>query len=209
MVKIPDPRIERLVEVFEPRKITHAEVEYIDIAGLTSDASTDRKKEAAYIHSIRLAEALLQVVRCFDNSDVPHPDGSVDRIEYGWAQLRYFTSMPTAILVGGSGLVLSEQQTITFTPHPGLGLAVFAVEEGSSDTFVINAGDSAAQVHAVLGFTTMYDPSDITVTGPVNGPYVIEFTSGANVPLISLVGNFFFNPTPVITIEVTQEAGSE
>ncbi len=141
--------------------------------------------------------------------DMLAPDGSVDRIEYGWAQLRYFTSMPTAILVGGSGLVLSEQQTITFTPHPGLGLAVFAVEEGSSDTFVINAGDSAAQVHAVLGFTAMYDPSDITVIGPVNGPYVIEFTSGANVPLISLVGNFFFNPTPVITIEVTQEAGSE
>ncbi|MEE9553547.1 MAG: redox-regulated ATPase YchF [candidate division Zixibacteria bacterium] len=78
MVKIPDPRIERLVEVFKPRKITYAEVEYIDIAGLTSDASSDRKKEAAYIHSIRQAEALLQVVRCFDNPDVPHPDGSVD-----------------------------------------------------------------------------------------------------------------------------------
>ncbi len=78
IVKIPDPRIDRLVEIFQPRKITHAEVEYIDIAGLTRDASSERKKEAAYIHSIRMADALLQVVRCFDNPDVPHPDGSVD-----------------------------------------------------------------------------------------------------------------------------------
>jgi len=78
VVKMPDPRIDRLVEIFRPRKITHAEVEYIDIAGLTRDASTERKKEAAYIHSIKQADALLQVVRCFDNPDVPHPDGSVD-----------------------------------------------------------------------------------------------------------------------------------
>ena len=78
VVKIPDPRIDRLIEIFKPRKITPAEVEYVDIAGLTRDASSDRKKEAAYTHSIRLADALLQVVRCFDNPDVPHPDGSVD-----------------------------------------------------------------------------------------------------------------------------------
>jgi len=78
VVKIPDPRIDRLVEIFQPRKISHAEVEYIDIAGLTRESSSDRKKEAAYINSIKQADALLQVVRCFDNPNVPHPDGSVN-----------------------------------------------------------------------------------------------------------------------------------
>ncbi len=78
VVRVPDVRVERVAEIFEPRKVTHAEIEYIDIAGLTRDASSDRKKEAAYIHSIRQADALLQVVRCFENPNVPHADGSVD-----------------------------------------------------------------------------------------------------------------------------------
>ncbi len=78
VVKVPDERVERVAEIFEPQKVTHAEIEYIDIAGLTRDASSDRKKEAAYIHAIRQADALLQVVRCFENPNVPHADGSVD-----------------------------------------------------------------------------------------------------------------------------------
>ncbi len=78
VVKVPDARVERVAEIIQPQKATHAEIEYIDIAGLTRDASSDRKKEAAYIHSIRQADALLQVVRCFENPNVPHADGSVD-----------------------------------------------------------------------------------------------------------------------------------
>jgi GTP-binding protein YchF len=78
VVKVPDSRVERLAEIFKPEKATHAEIEYTDIAGLTKEASSDRKKEAAYIHSIRQADALLQVVRCFENPNVPHADGSVD-----------------------------------------------------------------------------------------------------------------------------------
>jgi hypothetical protein len=77
VVKVPDKRIDRLVEIFEPKKITLAEIQYIDIAGLTREAA-DKKKEAAYVHSIRQTDALLQVVRCFENPNVPHPDGSID-----------------------------------------------------------------------------------------------------------------------------------
>jgi hypothetical protein len=78
IVKVPDRRLQRLAEIFQPKKISHAEIEYIDIAGLTRDASSDRKKEAAYVHQIRQTDALLQVVRCFENPNVPHPDGSID-----------------------------------------------------------------------------------------------------------------------------------
>jgi hypothetical protein len=77
VVKVPDQRLERLAEIFNPKKISHAEIEYIDIAGLTHDGS-DKKKEAAYVHSIRQTDALLQVVRCFDNPNVAHPAGSID-----------------------------------------------------------------------------------------------------------------------------------
>jgi ribosome-binding ATPase len=77
IVKVPDKRMDRLVEIFEPKKITYAEIQYIDIAGLTKEGS-DKKKEAAYVHSIRQTDALIQVVRCFENPNVPHPDGSID-----------------------------------------------------------------------------------------------------------------------------------
>lgn len=78
VVKVPDKRLDRLFEIFQPKKISHAEIEYIDIAGLTKGSSSDRKKEAAYVHSLRQTDALLQVVRCFENPNVPHPDGSLD-----------------------------------------------------------------------------------------------------------------------------------
>jgi len=78
VVKVPDERLERIAEIFKSGRIVNAEIEYIDIAGLTKGASSDRKKEAAYIHAIRQTDALLHVVRCFENPNVPHPDGSVD-----------------------------------------------------------------------------------------------------------------------------------
>jgi len=77
VVKVPDKRIDRLVEIFEPKKITHAEIEYIDIAGLTKESS-DKKKEAGYVHALRQTDALLHVVRCFENPNIPHPSGSID-----------------------------------------------------------------------------------------------------------------------------------
>jgi GTP-binding protein YchF len=78
VVKVPDERLKRIAEIFKSGRIVNAEIEYIDIAGLTKGASSDRKKEATYIHAIRQTDALLHVVRCFENPNVPHPDGSVD-----------------------------------------------------------------------------------------------------------------------------------
>ena len=78
VVKVPDERLVRIAGIFKSGRIVNAEIEYIDIAGLKKGASSDRKKEAAYIHAIRQTDALLQVVRCFENPNVPHPEGSVD-----------------------------------------------------------------------------------------------------------------------------------
>jgi hypothetical protein len=77
MVKVPDRRMDRLVEIFEPKKITYAEIEFIDVAGMTHEGS-DKKKEAGYVHAIRQTDALLHVVRCFENPNVPHQSGTVD-----------------------------------------------------------------------------------------------------------------------------------
>ena len=81
VVKVPDPRLERLAEIFKPRKIVHADVTYIDLpAPPASSAGRIGAEELPAEHLARLrdSDALLHVVRAFDDPAVPHPEGSVD-----------------------------------------------------------------------------------------------------------------------------------
>jgi GTP-binding protein YchF len=80
VVSVPDERVERLAEIFQPRKKTLATVEFVDVAGLAS-AGADEQREglsAEFLGHIRTADALAVVVRCFTSASVPHPAGSVD-----------------------------------------------------------------------------------------------------------------------------------
>jgi GTP-binding protein YchF len=77
---VPDERLDRLAEVFRPRKVTHAQVEYVDVAGLTGPGAlaSERSKQATYLAELRLVDALLHVVRGFEDPALPHPRGSLD-----------------------------------------------------------------------------------------------------------------------------------
>ncbi len=77
-VKVPDPRLEVLAEIYKPRKLTAAEVRYLDVNGLR--AAEDRKKElsAELLGAIGTADAILHVVRSFEDEKVPHPLTSVE-----------------------------------------------------------------------------------------------------------------------------------
>jgi len=84
MVKIPDPRVDKLAVLFDSAKKTFGEIEFIDIAGMTSQAGADHRELAGrlddmtYVHAVRMAHALMIVVRCFEDENVPHPDGSIN-----------------------------------------------------------------------------------------------------------------------------------
>ncbi len=84
MVKIPEPRVHRLAELFVSAKMTFGEIEFVDIAGMSGQAGGDRSEMAgklddiSYVHAIRMAQALLVVVRCFNDPNVPHPHNSVN-----------------------------------------------------------------------------------------------------------------------------------
>jgi GTP-binding protein YchF len=74
VVKVPDPRVDILSGIFRPRKTTHATVEYIDYIGLTKgDVSQNRK----VFDLIKDADAIVHVVRAFQDDSVPHPFGEV------------------------------------------------------------------------------------------------------------------------------------
>jgi ribosome-binding ATPase len=76
IARVPDARVAKLAEVFKPKKITYATIEYVDIGGLQKD----REKNSASLVPLREADALAHVVRLFENPAVPHEAGSLDAI---------------------------------------------------------------------------------------------------------------------------------
>jgi ribosome-binding ATPase len=76
IARVPDTRVVKLAEVFKPKKVTYATIEYVDIGGLQKD----REKNSASLVPLREADALAHVVRLFENPAVPHEGGSLDAI---------------------------------------------------------------------------------------------------------------------------------
>lgn len=80
VVEVPDARIDRLVELFHPKKTIYTTFEFTDIAGLVKGASKGEGLGNQFLSNIRLTDAICHVVRCFDDGDITHVEGSVDPI---------------------------------------------------------------------------------------------------------------------------------
>ena len=78
VVPVPDERIEKLGEMYHSKKITPAVIEFVDIAGLVKGASKGEGLGNQFLANIREVDAIVHVVRCFENENVVHVDGSVD-----------------------------------------------------------------------------------------------------------------------------------
>ncbi len=80
VVAVPDDRIEKLAEIYKPQKVTNAIVEFVDIAGLVKGASKGEGLGNKFLSHIRETDSIVQVVRCFENSNITHVDGNIDSI---------------------------------------------------------------------------------------------------------------------------------
>ena len=80
VVAVPDERLEVLGKMYNTRKITHAIVEFVDIAGLVKGASRGEGLGNKFLSHIREVDAIVHVVRCFRDPDIIHVDGSVDPV---------------------------------------------------------------------------------------------------------------------------------
>ena len=78
VVDVPDDRLEKLRQIYGSKKIIPTSIEFYDIAGLVKGASKGEGLGNQFLSNIREAEAIVHVVRCFENPDVVHVDGSVD-----------------------------------------------------------------------------------------------------------------------------------
>jgi GTP-binding protein YchF len=81
VVKVPDARLDRLAELFKPKKVVHADVTYVDLPAPPASSEGHVGTEelpAEHLARLRESDALLHVVRAFDDASMPHPSGSVD-----------------------------------------------------------------------------------------------------------------------------------
>ncbi len=80
VVNVPDPRLDHLSEIVQPQRVVPATVEIVDIAGLVKGASKGEGLGNQFLSNIRETDAILHVLRCFDNDNIVHVDGRVDPI---------------------------------------------------------------------------------------------------------------------------------
>jgi len=80
VVQVPDQRLDKLAEMYDPQLYTPAVIEFVDIAGLVRGASKGEGLGNKFLSHIRDVDAVVHVLRCFEDSDIVHVDGSVDPI---------------------------------------------------------------------------------------------------------------------------------
>ncbi len=80
VVAVPDKRLDKLAQMYNPDKYTPATIEFVDIAGLVKGASKGEGLGNKFLSNIRECDAIVHVVRCFDNDDIIHVEGNVDPI---------------------------------------------------------------------------------------------------------------------------------
>ncbi len=78
MCKVPEPRLEVLEHIFQPKKIIPAEIKYVDIAGTAKGHGKAEGISGQFLNYLSSADALIQVVRTFDDEKVPHVEGNID-----------------------------------------------------------------------------------------------------------------------------------
>ena len=80
VVAVPDSRLDKLAEMYHPEKYTPAFIKFVDIAGLVRGASKGEGLGNKFLSHIREVDAIIHVVRCFEDGDIIHVDGSVDPV---------------------------------------------------------------------------------------------------------------------------------
>ncbi len=80
VVAVPDERLEKLAEIYHPQKVTPAIIEFVDIAGLVKGASHGEGLGNKFLSHIREVDSIVEVVRCFEDTNIVHVDGNINPI---------------------------------------------------------------------------------------------------------------------------------
>ena len=103
IVAVPDERLDFLAGIYNPEKFTPATIEFVDIAGLVRGASKGEGLGNKFLAHIREVDAIVQVVRCFEDDNITHVDGGVDPVT-----CKLCTASGANVLVAGSSVYKAE-----------------------------------------------------------------------------------------------------
>jgi GTP-binding protein YchF len=98
IVKVPDRRLDSCAALFNPKNVVHATIEFVDVVGLKKGDSGSTQFTTNFLGNVKTNDALVQVVRLFENETVPHPDGSINAI-------RDIASFETEFILGDLSLL--------------------------------------------------------------------------------------------------------
>ena len=110
VVSVPDKRLDELAAISSSQEIIPAAVEFVDIAGLVKGASAGEGLGNQFLSHIREVDAIVHVVRCFEDSDIHHVEGSIDPI-------RDIETIATELIVADLDAVQRRQENSTRKPN--------------------------------------------------------------------------------------------
>jgi len=195
IAKIPDERIDFLKEMYDPKKTTFATIEVIDVPGLVRGSSTGKGVGNQFLDNIRKADALIHVLRAFENEGVLHDEGSID-------PMRDIETVNLELLFADLGVIenrIGRIQTSKKVTKENLEeLEVLKkCKEGLENGLLIhnlNLSDEENELLKTFSFLSekpMLLVANMDEAQFVEGDYpakaaLIEFAQGVNTPLIEL-----------------------
>jgi ribosome-binding ATPase len=170
VVAVPDPRLERLAELFESQEIVPATVTFVDIAGIVKGASEGEGLGNKFLAAIRESDAICQVVRVFDDPDVIHVDGRIDPGED-------IATINTELILADLGTVDSRLVKLTkeARKQPDLLPAVRAAEQARD---ILDSGRTIASA-AAAGEVDLDLLADLHLLSAKPFVYVFNVDEGA------------------------------
>lgn len=105
VIKVPDARLDKLTEMFNPKKKVNATIEVVDVVGLQKGDSGSTQFTGNFLAKVKTNDALVQVVRLFENETVPHPDGSIN-------MMRDINSFETEFIISDMALIEKRLENI-------------------------------------------------------------------------------------------------
>jgi GTP-binding protein YchF len=105
MIKVPDVRLDKLTQMFNPKKKVNASIDVVDVVGLQKGDSGSTQFTGNFLGKVKTNDALVQVVRLFENETVPHPDGSIN-------MMRDVNSFETEFILSDLAIVEKRIETI-------------------------------------------------------------------------------------------------
>ena len=136
VITVPDERLGRLQAIIETKKVIPAVVEIVDIAGLVRGASKGEGLGNQFLGNIRATNAILHVVRCFENDDIEHVDGSVD-------PLRDIDTIETELLLADLDTAIKRRERFHKASKSGDKVAKFHHEVALRLVEMLEAGKPA------------------------------------------------------------------